>query len=68
MTNKKSTKKYDLTVSGNKIVQSEENLFEELSELISNSRERALVFAYSEMNLVFWQVGKRINDHILENK
>ncbi|HAQ62355.1 TPA: DUF1016 domain-containing protein [Candidatus Delongbacteria bacterium] len=68
MKKKKSNEKYNLTVSENKVVQSEENLFEELSELITSSRERALVYANSEMNLVFWQVGKRINDFILNNK
>ena len=65
---KKSNEKYNLTVSENKLAKNEQNLFEELSDLISKSRERAFVYANSEMNLVFWKVGKRINDHILENK
>jgi predicted nuclease of restriction endonuclease-like (RecB) superfamily len=68
MTKKKTPEKYDLTINKNQIALNEQNLFEELSDLISRSRERVYVYANSEMNLVFWQVGKRINDFILNNK
>jgi predicted nuclease of restriction endonuclease-like (RecB) superfamily len=65
---KKKTDEYNLTVNENKIAKNAQNLLQELSELISKSRERAFVYANSEMNLVFWQIGKRINDFILHNK
>lgn len=68
MKKKKTLEKYNLSVSEDILTKNEQNLFEELSDLISKSRERAFVYANSEMNLVFWQIGKRINDFILKNK
>jgi len=65
---KNKPEKHNLSVIENKVAKNEQNLFDELSELISKSRERAFVYANSEMNLVFWQIGKRINDFILDNK
>lgn len=55
------TKKTDI-----KII--ETNLFQELSALIEQSRHKVESYANSTMVGVFWHVGKRINEHILQNK
>lgn len=43
-------------------------LFQELSKLIEQSRRQVAMAANSAVTLLFWQVGKRINVHILKNK
>lgn len=45
-----------------------ENLFNELSTLIEQSKQRIAVVANSTLTLLFWQVGKRINDEVLNNE
>lgn len=45
-----------------------ENLFNELSTLIEQSKQRVSVVANSTLTLLFWQVGKRINDAVLNNE
>lgn len=45
-----------------------ENLFNELSTLIEQSKQRISVVANSTLTLLFWQVGKRINDEVLNNE
>ena len=45
-----------------------ESLLKELSTLIEQSKQRVAVVANSEITLLFWQVGKRINDTILNNE
>lgn len=47
---------------------SDEKLFAELSQLIEQSRHQVAVYANSTLTVLFWQVGKRINDEILNNK
>jgi hypothetical protein len=44
------------------------DLFSELSQLIEQSRTEVAVYANSTLTLLFWQVGRRINEHILQNK
>jgi len=44
------------------------DLFSELSQLIEQSRTEVAVYANSTLTLLFWQVGQRINEHILQNK
>jgi hypothetical protein len=43
-------------------------LFNELSLLIEESQQKVAVAAKSAVTILFWQVGKRINEHILHNK
>jgi hypothetical protein len=43
-------------------------LFFELSSLIEKSRKQAVSQAQSAVTLLFWQIGKRINEEILHNK
>jgi predicted nuclease of restriction endonuclease-like (RecB) superfamily len=51
------------------IIQStEQTLFNDLSQLIEQSKQFVVIQANSVMTLLFWKVGKRINDDILQNK
>lgn len=43
-------------------------LLEELTQLIEQSRQQVLAYANSALTMVFWQVGKRINDEVLDNQ
>ncbi len=53
----------------NKIfIQSEDRLFQELSQLIEQNKTQVALYANSTLTTLFWQVGKRINEHILQNK
>lgn len=54
--------------SDNKIVLSNEKLFVDLSELIEQSREQVAMQANSTLTILFWQIGKRINDDILKKQ
>jgi len=51
-----------------KLITIDEVLFNELSLLIERNKQKAISQAKSAANLLFWQVGKRINDEILKNK
>ena len=44
------------------------SLYKDLSLLIEKSKHKAISQAKSAVNLLFWQIGKRINDEILNNK
>ena len=46
----------------------EETLFRELSLLIEKSKQKVISQVKSTVNLLFWQIGKRINEEILHNK
>jgi hypothetical protein len=48
--------------------QTEQVLITELSQLIEQSKQQVLTQANSTLTLLFWQVGKRINEDILQNK
>lgn len=50
------------------ILQSENLLFNELSNLIEQSKTQVISYANSTLTTLFWQVGKKINEHILQNK
>ena len=52
----------------NIVIQSEDRLFQELSQLIEQSKTQVVSYANSTLTTLFWQVGKRINEHILQNK
>jgi hypothetical protein len=43
-------------------------LLRELAALIEQSQRQVAVAANSVVTLLFWQVGKRINEHILQKK
>lgn len=45
-----------------------DRLFQELSALIEQSRTQVTVVANSALTILFWKVGKRINDEILNNE
>jgi predicted nuclease of restriction endonuclease-like (RecB) superfamily len=45
-----------------------DSLYKELSILIEKSKQKVISQAKSAVNLLYWQIGKRINDEILNNK
>jgi predicted nuclease of restriction endonuclease-like (RecB) superfamily len=51
-----------------RIQMSDNVLFDELSLLIEKSQSQTLAAVNSAVSILFWHVGKRINDHILHNK
>jgi predicted nuclease of restriction endonuclease-like (RecB) superfamily len=52
----------------NKITILGNDLFNELSQLIEQSKQQVAVQANSAVTILFWQVGNRINQDILQNK
>ena len=46
----------------------EETLFKELSLLIEKNKQKIVSQVKSTVNLLFWQIGKRINDEILHSR
>lgn len=55
-------------ISDNQIEFSNEKLFVDLSQLIEQSRQQVAMQANSTLTILFWQVGKRINDDVLQNQ
>lgn len=55
-------------VLDNQVVATEERLVGELSKLIEQSRQFVATQANSSLTLLFWKIGKRINETILQNK
>ena len=51
-----------------KVMPSEEKLLNELSQLIEQSKMQLVSQANSTLTLLFWHIGKRINENILQNK
>ncbi|MCL2417432.1 MAG: PDDEXK nuclease domain-containing protein [Bacteroidales bacterium] len=51
-----------------KIQSSEQVLFNDLSKLIEQSKQFVVIQANSVMTMLFWNVGKRINEDVLQNK
>jgi predicted nuclease of restriction endonuclease-like (RecB) superfamily len=47
---------------------SDAGLFSELSHLIEQSRQQVAMYANSTLTVLFWQVGKRINEEVLQNQ
>jgi predicted nuclease of restriction endonuclease-like (RecB) superfamily len=60
-------KKPVLTVSTLQLTPTD-SLYNALSLLIEKSKQKAVSQARNAVNILFWQVGKRINDEILHNK
>ena len=46
----------------------ETDLLNELSQLIEQSKQQVAVQANSAVTILFWQIGNRINQNILQNK
>ena len=66
---KNKTQTKTITLSKNiKQILPEETLFRELSLLIEKSKQKVVYQVKSTVNLLFWQIGKRINDEILHSK
>jgi len=57
-----------MTEIKNKLQLPEQTLFNDLSQLIEQSKNFVIVQANSVMTMLFWNVGKRINEDILQNK
>lgn len=67
--NKNDVKKFKNTQSDNHpMVFSNKKLFLDLSKLIEQSRQKVAMQANSTLTILFWQIGKRINDDILQNR
>lgn len=47
---------------------SDAGLFTELSHLIEQSRQQVAAYANSALTVLFWQIGKRINEEVLQNQ
>ena len=50
------------------IIAPEQALFKELSQLIEQSQQQVVAQANSTLTLLFWHIGSRINQNILQNK
>lgn len=51
-----------------KVMNTEQQLLNELSALIQQSQQQVVLQANSTLTMLFWQIGKRINENILQNK
>ncbi len=51
-----------------KITNNNTQLLEAIVSLIDGSRNRVATTVNSELTLLYWNIGKQINDNILENK
>lgn len=54
--------------NSNSLTISENDLFNELSQLIEQSKQQVAFQANSAVTILFWQIGNRINQDILQNK
>ena len=45
----------------------EETLFQDLANIIGQGKRRVVAQVNSVLTLTYWQVGKRINEHVLQN-
>lgn len=61
-------KSKDTDHTDNQIGFSNGKLFTDLSQLIEQSQHQVVMQANSTLTILFWQVGKRINDDILQNQ
>ena len=50
------------------IKNTEQQLLIELSQLIEQSQQQVVAQANSTLTLLFWHIGSRINQNILQNK
>ena len=52
----------------NQIIPSKQSLFYELSQLIEQSQQQVVPQVNSALTMLFWNIGNRINQNILQNK
>ena len=45
-----------------------QNLFEQIKNLIEQTKQNVAVAVNSSMTLMYWNIGKTINDEILQNQ
>jgi len=50
------------------ISKSDNQLFSDLSQIIEQGKNEVARQVNSTLTLVYWQVGKKINEHILDNQ
>lgn len=50
------------------ILPKDKNLFQDISKIIEQGKKQVTVQVNSTLTLTYWQVGKKINEHILQNK
>ena len=48
-----------------KLIKEEQLLFDEIKHLIESSRQKVLVKVNSELILLYWSVGTKLNTHVL---
>ncbi len=46
----------------------DKNLFQDLSKIIEQGKNQVAMQVNSTLTLTYWQIGKKINEHILQNK
>ncbi|MCH7412294.1 DUF1016 N-terminal domain-containing protein [Belliella sp. R4-6] len=46
----------------------ERKLFQDLAQVIEQGKQQAVSQVNSVLTLTYWQIGKRINDHMLNNE
>ncbi len=51
-----------------KLIKNNQDLLYSIVELIDNSRKRVASTINSELTLLYWNIGKEINENILKNK
>ena len=49
-------------------VAKESNLFDNIKNLIEQSKKSVTIAVNSSLTLLYWNIGKNINDNILQNK
>jgi hypothetical protein len=49
-------------------IKKKNNLLQSIVKLIDNTRKKVAVAVNSELTLLYWHIGKKINDDILQNK
>ena len=65
-------KTYRITIYNKKImnkrIKNNENLLQSIVSLIDSARKRVATTINSELTLLYWNIGKHINEDILQNK
>jgi len=49
-------------------IQKNKNLFSEIKTLIEQSKQQVAIAVNSTMTMLYWQIGKRINEGVLQDK
>ncbi len=52
----------------NKLPENNKQLFQSITTLIDNTRKRVATTINSELTLLYWNIGKQINENFLQNK